>query len=607
MTQHASIQPMTIVQRITRRAIALMFPALAALALAGTASCGGGGTVPLPQAQGADTGLRALPPELASSKSVSYGPFRTARNNADRGNEVITKAMIKQDLDLLVAGGFKLIRLYTADDKVAKQTLEVIRDNNLPMKVMQGIWIGAEAAANNAEIARGIKLANDFKSIIVAVSVGNEAMVSWSEYRIATVAMVPYLKQVRAAITQPVTTDDNWAFFGGPVLNSPQFYEQDPIEVLGAIDFVAMHVYPGLDTLYDLYEWRFASMPASQRGAAMMNAAMERAKKNYADVRAKMNAVGYSSMPVIIGETGWQAVDTGGRAFISHPANQKIYYDALNAWVASGSGPKGVVHFVAFDEPWKQGDDKWGFFTVDRKARFVVKDLYPESLWLGAGTGEPATASVKISDAVYFAPLPVNTAVTANRFTLYADATPAGEARLGSGWWDAFGGANGATAGYTPDATTSAPGDGNESTRITPTPSGYWGLLRQSCPGRTPTGPCATATSNLSGFANGSLNVWIKTNGYPGKIEIGIASDTESRSGTEAYLQLSPGTFGYCNTNAWCQVTIPIAEFLRANPKLDLRAVTLPFIIADRFSFTGKPSNTTGLPPIYVDGAFWSM
>ena len=606
MTQHASIQPMTIVQRITRRAIALMFPALAALALAGTASCGGGGTVPLPQAQGADTGLRALPPELASSKSVSYGPFRTARNNADRGNEVITKAMIKQDLDLLVAGGFKLIRLYTADDKVAKQTLEVIRDNNLPMKVMQGIWIGAEAAANNAEIARGIKLANDFKSIIVAVSVGNEAMVSWSEYRIATVAMVPYLKQVRAAITQPVTTDDNWAFFGGPVLNSPQFYEQDPTEVLGAIDFVAMHVYPGLDTLYDLYEWRFASMPASQRGAAMMNAAMERAKKNYADVRAKMNAVGYSSMPVIIGETGWQAVDTGGRAFISHPANQKIYYDALSAWVASGSGPKGVVHFVAFDEPWKQGDDKWGFFTVDRKARFVVKDLYPESLWLGAGTGEPATASVKISDAVYFAPLPVNTAVTANRFTLYADATPAGEARLGSGWWDAFGGANGATASYTPDTTTSAPGDGNESTRITPTPSGYWGLLRQSCPARTPTGPCATATSNLSGFANGSLNVWIKTNGYPGKIEIGIASDTESRSGAEAYLQLSPGTFGYCNTNAWCQVTIPIAEFLRVNPKLDLRAVTLPFIIADRFSFTGKPANTGALPTIYVDGIFWS-
>lgn len=604
MNLHASHQPkssnMNPVQRIARRALTLVFPALAALAAVGLASCGGGGTVALPQAQGSDTGLRALPAELATSKAVSYGPYRTARNDGERASEVITKAMIKQDLDLLVAGGFKLIRLYQADDKVSKQTLEVIRDNNLPLKVQQGIWISPDAAANNAEIARGIKLANDFKSIVAAVSVGNEAMVSWSGHRVATVAMVPYLKQVRAAITQPVTTNDNWAFFGGPVLNSPQFFEQDPTEVLGAIDFVSMHVYPGLDTLFDLYEWRFASTPAAQRAAAMMNAAMERAKKNYADVRAKMASVGYSSMPVIIGETGWQAVDTGGRAFISHPANQKLYYDALNAWVASGTGPKGVIHFVAFDEPWKQGDDKWGFFTVDRKARFVVKDLYPESLWLGAGAGEPATATVKVSDAVYFTPLTVNTAVTANRFTLYADAVTAGEARLASPFWDGFGnGSGGTTADYPPDSSTSAPGDGSESIRITPIPAagGYWGLLRHNRGG---------PTQNLSGFANGSLNVWIKTNNYPGKIEIGIASDTENRTGAEAYLQLSPGNFGYCNTNAWCLVSIPIAEFKRVNPALDLRAVTLPFVIADRFAITGKPQNTTGLPAVYVDGVFWS-
>ncbi len=614
MNPLASIAPkshtMNVRQRITRRVVTLVLPALAALAVLGLSSCGGGGgTVPLPQAQGADTGLRPLPAELASSKAVSYSPFRTARSEPELAFEVITKAMIKQDLDLLVAGGFKLIRLYTSNDKVGKQTLEVIRDNNIPLKVQLGVLLygfDSAAADNNAEIARGIKLANDFKNIVVAVSVGNETMVSWSTYRIATVAMVSYLKQVRAAITQPVTTNDNWAFFGGPVLNTPQFYEQDPTEVFGAIDFVAMHFYPGLDTEFDLYEWRFASTPAAQRAAAMMNAALDRAKSNFAAVRAKMTSVGYGGMPVIIGETGWQAVDTGGRAFISHPANQKIWFDSLNAWVASGTGPKGVVHFVAFDEPWKQQDDKWGIFTVDRKARFVVKDLYPESLWLGAGTGEPATASVRVSDAVYYLPLTVNAAVTANRFALYSDAVVAGEARLGSGWWDAFGSANGATASYTPDTTTSAPGDGNESTRITPTPSGYWGLLRQSCPGRTPDGPCATVTSNLSGFGNGSLNVWIRTNNYPGKIEIGIASDTADRSGAEAYLQLSPGNFGYCNTNAWCQVTIPIAEFLRVNPKLDLRAVTLPFVIADRFDKTGKTFNTTGLPAIYVDGVYWS-
>ncbi len=582
---------------LTRRAAALLLPLLTALALV---SCGGGGTVPLPQAQGNDAGLRPLPPELASPMTVAYGPYRSSRNDAERAGEVITPAMLKQDFDLLVAGGFKLIRIYDSNDKVGRQTLQVIRDNRLPLKVLLGIWIGTDAAANNAEIARGINLANEFKDIVAAVSVGNEAMVSWSGHRIATVAMVPYLRQVRAAIAQPVTTNDNWAFFGGPVLNSPQFYEQDPTEVLGAIDFVAMHFYPGLDTLFDLYEWRFASTPPAQRATAMMNAALERAKKNHADVRANMDRLGYRTMPIIIGEAGWQAVDTGGRAFISHPANQKIWFDALNSWVRSGTGPKGVVHFVAFDEPWKQGDDKWGFFTVDRKARFVVKDLYPESLWLGPGTGEPATASVKVSDAVYYLPLTVNAPVTASRFTLYADAVVAGEARLPGARWDAFGnGTGGVTADYPPDTGTSAPGDGNESTRITPQPAaaGYWGLLRHNGGG---------PTVNLSGFANGALEFWIRTDNYPGRIEIGIASDTESRTAAEAYLQLSPGNFGYCTSGAWCRVSIPIAEFLRVNPKLDLRAVTLPFVIADRFNITGKPLNTRGLPAIHVDGIHWS-
>lgn len=590
----------------TRAASGRLLALGATLLLAlGLSACGGGGSVPLPQSQASPpvqpgSGLRPLPPELASPMTVSYGPYRTSRNDADRVNEVITPAMLKQDLDLLVAGGFKLIRIYDSNDKVGKQTLQVIRDHRLPLKVLLGIWIGTDAAANNAEVARGIRLANDFKDIVAAVSVGNEAMVSWSGHRVAVSAMVPYIRTVRAAVTQPVTTNDNWAFFGGPVLNSPQFYEQDPTEVLAAIDFVAMHFYPGLDTLFDLYEWRFASVPANQRAAAMMNAALERAKSNYADVRKKMDALGYRDMPIIIGETGWQAVDTGGRAFISHPANQKIWFDALNAWVRSGTGPKGVVHFVAFDEPWKQGDDKWGFFTVDRKARFVVKDLYPESLWLGPGTGEPATASVKLSDAVHFVPLTVNAAVTANRFTLYADANVAGEARLAGARWDSFGnGAGGVTADYPPDTTTAAPGDGGESTRITPIPAagGYWGLLRHNGGG---------PTVNLSGFASGTLNVWIRTNNYPGKIEIGIASDTENRSGAEAYLQLAPGNFGYCNSNAWCLVSIPIAEFVRVNPRLDLRAVTLPFVIADRFNVTGKPQNTAGLPPIHVDGIFWS-
>ena len=73
----------------------------------------------------------------------------------------------------------------------------------------------------------------------------------------------------------------------------------------------------------------------------------------------------------------------------------------------------------------------------------------------------------------------------------------------------------------------------------------------------------------------------------------------------EAHLQLSPGQYGYCTNDSWCLVSIPIAEFTRVNAKLDLRAVTLPFIIADRFNITGKAKGTP-LPIVHVDGIYWS-
>jgi hypothetical protein len=53
-------------------------------------------------------------------------------------------------------------------------------------------------------------------------------------------------------------------------------------------------------------------------------------------------------------------------------------------------------------------------------------------------------------------------------------------------------------------------------------------------------------------------------------------------------------------------VSIPCRIFLAANPKLDLRYVNFRFVMADRFSFTGKPLNTTGLPPLRIDNIHWT-
>lgn len=561
------------------------------------ASCGGGGGVPYTGAT-----IRPLSNDFTSRKAVAYSPYRTSASEADLPAEVITKANIKQDLDLLLAAGFRAIRLFDSSDKVARQTLEVIRDNNLNIKVQLGAFVlGSSEAASRAEIARCVALANAFPDIVLAVSVGNETMVSWAFNRIAPALMADYIRSVRSQIAQPVTTDDNYAFWASA-----------PTIITDQIDYAALHTYANLDTWFDptRWEWKFRDVPADQRALAMMDAAMVETRRQYQEARDHLDRKGLSYLPIIVGETGWNAVDVGRQYFRAHPVNQKMYFDRLQAWAAEGraggNAPKQVFYFEAFDEPWKQGDDKWGLFNVDRQARYVVQALNPPGAVFGSATWvyEPVIAANDAdsngvytdADATYFQPPRVNAAITAAKYTLFSDApVGASEVRPTGLRWDAF---DGITAGYPEVAGTFGPGDANNSLRITPQPASYgWGVLRQSPAG---------VTDNLSGYAaTGSLNFLVSTT-YPGKIEIGISTDTQDREPQEAYLQIGPGDYGYCNTGAWCAVSIPLAAFAAVNPRIDLSLVLSRFIIADRYGFTGKPNNAGFTNPIFLDAIGWS-
>jgi hypothetical protein len=112
------------------------------------------------------------------------------------------------------------------------------------------------------------------------------------------------------------------------------------------------------------------------------------------------------------------------------------------------------------------------------------------------------------------------------------------------------------------------------------------------------------ATDNLSDYAAaGTLNFWVSTT-YPGKIEIGISTVTQDRDPQESVLQLQPGNYGYCNTGAWCQVSIPLKDFIAKNPKLDLSLVLSRFIISDVYSRTGNAPGSTA--KLYLDGIHWA-
>ena len=382
---------------------------LGALLIAASAllsGCGGGSSDATP---GTTThALRALDSEFTTRKAVSYSGYR----GSDRSTAP-TSGQILEDLNLLVQGNFRLIRLFDSTDEHALKTLQVIRDNKLDIKVQLGIWIsGAKAsqdAANQAEIERGVALANGFKDIVLAVSVGNETMVDWSGLQVPPADMAAYISAVRGRITQPVTTDDNWAFFA----NDQGKYQTDV--VLSEIDYVSMHTYPLADTPYGLWDWKQTSVAAKDRAVAMMDAAIEKAKKDYTAV-ANYVAARQPGMPIVIGETGWKSSATGGESQRAHPVNQKMYFERLAGWK---DGPKAVFYFEAFDEPWKGGDDGWGLFDVNRLAKYVVYDLYP---------AQRESADYALSDAVYFIPAEANPRITANLYTLFADTIPDGAA-----------------------------------------------------------------------------------------------------------------------------------------------------------------------------------
>ena len=574
----------------SQRARQLAKAGLAIIFASVVVACGGGGTTPV-NASGGE--MRPLPADFTTRKAVSYSPYRTATSSAGLDAEVITEAQVKEDLDLLVKAGFGLVRVFSSGDKVAGRTLQVIFKYALDIKVQLGAYTAgdvygtdAERAINEAnnqtELQRTIALARQYRDIVVAVSVGNETQVDFSGVRTKPETLARYLKTVRDQVTQPVTTDDNWAPFANP-----------NAAILATIDYVSMHTYTQLDSYFqpNLFDWRQLSTAAAGRAQAMANANITEARRQYGEVRAALDKRGLGSMPVTIGETGWNVLDPK-LPFRAHPVNQKLYYDGLRTWAAegrSGSGPKAIFYFEAFDEPWKQSDDGWGLFNKNRQARYVIQGLGTcGTTWIC----EAPTYTT--ADALYYALAVANAAVTANKYRIYTEA-PAGsgtEVAAASLRVDAFSG----DSVQRPEVTsTFAPGDASHSIEITPTPKDYgWGLLWQSA---------IAKSENLSGFAaSGTVNFSIKTT-YAGKIEVGISSDTVDRVGAEAYLQIASGQYGYRNNGEWVQVSIPLAAFVAANPKLDLSLVLSRFVIADRWAITGNLART-GLPLLYLDGIY---
>jgi exo-beta-1,3-glucanase (GH17 family) len=296
--------------------------------------------------------------------AVAYSGFREGQH-PDRGDGAVnpSREEILEDLQILVDHDFRLVRLYDAGENSAA-TLELIREYDLPIKVLQGIWLQAEISnhegcpwldepipdeelaantlANAAEIRRGIDLANEFGDIIVAVNVGNEALVEWNDHMVSLESVIAYVERVKEAVKQPVTVADNY-----------EWWIKDGAPLANVVDFLGVHTY------------------AAWEGKTI-DEALAYTIENMERVQAAL-----PGKPMAILEAGWAttAVEFGDRASES---NQARYYRELDDWATEANVT--VFFFEAFDEPWKgnpdnpQGAEKhWGLFFVDRTPKQAMR------------------------------------------------------------------------------------------------------------------------------------------------------------------------------------------------------------------------------------------
>jgi len=284
-------------------------------------------------------------------KAISYGCYRKRQAPGLKGP---SESQILQDLEIIL-NHWNLIRVY-GSDKDSERILKVIRKNNLPIKVMLGVWLEDEKNnpkrknENIKEASKAIKLANEYSEIISAINVGNETQVFWSAHRMDIDDLIHYIRTVRNNTSVPVTTADDYNFWNKPVSKS----------VASEVDFIVVHIYPlwNGQTLENSIEW-------------MSNIFCNEIKKFHPD------------KTLVLGEIGWatkyDSTKTGDgqqgsliKGEVSYAAQEKFLLE-LSRWIDENQVT--TFLFEAFDEPWKGGGENsspneiekhWGVFYENR-------------------------------------------------------------------------------------------------------------------------------------------------------------------------------------------------------------------------------------------------
>ena len=160
-------------------------------------------------------------------------------------------------------------------------------------------------------------LANQYPTIVLAASVGNECTSDWHHNLVAPETVAAHAKYLKTKVSCPVT------FWEGAV-----YWKRNGDSIAREVDFISIHSYP-----------MWLKIPAKE--------AFEATKSDYAE-----NKKQYPNKQIIFTEFGWT---TGANEKMNASEASEKIQDQYLTKVLNWSKENQITMFVfeAFDEPWK--------------------------------------------------------------------------------------------------------------------------------------------------------------------------------------------------------------------------------------------------------------
>ncbi|WP_341988396.1 beta-1,6-glucan synthase [Azorhizobium sp. AG788] len=275
----------------------------------------------------------AMPPSpLAAGEKlqcVSYAPFRDGQSPFTKGL-VIPESQIDEDFAQL-AKITDCVRTYSVEmglDKVAP----IARKHGLT--VLQGIWLGGDAAKNKIEIDNGVRVAQQNPDVVKAVVVGNEVMLR-GELSATDISAI--LKDVKSRVGPvQVTYADVWEFWSRAKA------------LANDVDFLTIHILP---------YWEDMPIAAKLAGG-------------HVDQIRQHMAEEFPGKKILIGETGWPSAGRMREGALPSPSEQALVMHDLMRLAKEKGYRVNVIE--AFDQPWKRANEgtvggHWGLIDAGNR------------------------------------------------------------------------------------------------------------------------------------------------------------------------------------------------------------------------------------------------